>query len=1187
MRVTGFNLAEATAEEMYQRGGEQTADGILCKVKDLDSRWTHIRWTDEQMCDRTKNCENEMDEPDFCQKVVIVGSDARDGVYVTTSLDTYKQRNGSNIIFKEGNNRWVIAEGSSDAVAKYKSEESSELLLARGWHDDQGKELMPNLRIFDVDAKQVSVTGSGARNGTYRYHNATGAYKQLGGENWTFKEGGEMYKEEKAADHNGFICKVQDLSTGGNSSEEWTYIDTSNTDPRYCNDDPDCERGEDEPASCHKHSYIVTGSKDMNGVYSHSSGVDSKPNLYQEGDKLLLKRENRWVLLRGSSEEEAFAHYRSGESDTVPTNGWQSVFVEGKKEGKPCGKSMVDLRIFQVPSSNLATNHFETDEGLICHMPEEQSEEWLFIPKGDEKKRRCNGVCECGSCVDEDNCAFHEHLENVGFLVVRGLESEQDGVYELITDSNGNPGFFTHMTSLDWIIYKRGDFWALGNGSSPQNVTEKLSTEGEDVPKTGWHVSKTGWPVDIMRVNKVSKSFSKERMVKGDWEEDEGIICQGDNNQRLFIEKTGSDPFYCNKKKHCPETGMDESSCSIFVDLTFEQPIFSAFGAVGVGILLFFVFRKSLKGRGERKRHRKVGQRLRRSIDQIVDQARILKKKGNEPDSMKVDEEAYKELHETPGGLRALVGTGYSLLSHPGARHMLAKFIVKEEEKIHGEGNEEAWKECVRRKAGSNKKTAAFLDSIDEPGCLKKFKYKVAKVINWMTDHPENVDTMWAKLKSSVKSWVSLSFLPLLNITMHVFDYIKDGWMFNYLFRRLGFINPRCNLLHGLVYAYGASIGVAGVLMGFVVQTDSALLGFDPSTNWCCIAFVRLLLFILTPFLPIIVIMKAVELKGKKKEDLEAMYRDISIDATAKWERIRELDEEEQEVMEALSDLKMVECSTEAIVQFLLLVIFTFASVLLPTTSGLGLLKENNIYEWTFLVFSFLSTIVTVNKAILGAMDIRKNGQLDFKQKVVLGTSFTFQLLSHVFLIVPIALLALPLKDLPAADGSEDASLSPVQASILLSVPIILRWISIAVLHCCLAENETRFWGLTKRKRVLHVLANTWVTMPVRNNNMREQSHKGREMCWSMGLAGINILVTWAMTATLMKNKNPRFLPVSDFNSDNEFLLVGVLPSLFCYLAGCVFLLLHYKGFHPWRKVNTRAVLKEETPCWEEVRQSE
>ena len=72
------------------------------------------------------------------------------------------------------------------------------------------------------------------------------------------------------------------------------------------------------------------------------------------------------------------------------------------------------------------------------------------------------------------------------------------------------------------------------------------------------------------------------------------------------------------------------------------------------------MFRKWLLGRREPKMHQNMGrreieerlERLRKSIDQIVDQARILKKKGNAPDSMDVDEEAFKELHETPGGLR-------------------------------------------------------------------------------------------------------------------------------------------------------------------------------------------------------------------------------------------------------------------------------------------------------------------------------------------------------------------------------------------------------------------------------------------------------------------------------------------------------------------------------------------------------
>ena len=49
-----------------------------------------------------------------------------------TTSNIYKQINGGNIIFKAGNNRWVIAEGSNpnDSVAMYKSGESSELVSA-------------------------------------------------------------------------------------------------------------------------------------------------------------------------------------------------------------------------------------------------------------------------------------------------------------------------------------------------------------------------------------------------------------------------------------------------------------------------------------------------------------------------------------------------------------------------------------------------------------------------------------------------------------------------------------------------------------------------------------------------------------------------------------------------------------------------------------------------------------------------------------------------------------------------------------------------------------------------------------------------------------------------------------------------------------------------------------------------
>ena len=232
-------------------------------------------------------------------------------------------------------------------------------------------------------------------------------------------------------------------------------------------------------------------------------------------------------------------------------------------------------------------------------------------------ERRCNGVCDCGTCRDEEDCEFHKEFNNTGFLVVRGIEPQQNGVYQLVKDSNDNPQFFRHTNiEADFIIHRQDGGWALSRGLLPGNVTEVLYISSNwtfGISDPVWK-SRTKF-VDIMRVISVSNAFSNKEMLEGDTEKAEGIICKGENNQRLFIEKTGFDPFYCDRRNHCPKTGMDERSCSVLVDLTFEQPIFSAFGAVGVAILLFFVFRKSLKGRGEHKRHRKVGRRLRKSID--------------------------------------------------------------------------------------------------------------------------------------------------------------------------------------------------------------------------------------------------------------------------------------------------------------------------------------------------------------------------------------------------------------------------------------------------------------------------------------------------------------------------------------------------------------------------------------------
>ena len=141
--------------------------------------------------------------------------------------------------------------------------------------------------------------------------------------------------------------------------------------------------------------------------------------------------------------------------------------------------------------------------------------------------------------------------------------------------------------------------------------------------------------------------------------------------------------------------------------------------------------------------------------------------------------------------------------------------------------------------------------------------------------------------------------------------------------------------------------------MSVVFQINSGILGVQLDTE------LRILFFICSPVVPVTIIIKAVTLTTSQSE-LEAEWRRTPEKVADKWEKYRELEEENLEVMEAYSDMKMVECSTEAVPQFYFLVIFTIASVILPRTSGLGLLKDESGYSWAFLVFSLTMTYITI-----------------------------------------------------------------------------------------------------------------------------------------------------------------------------------------------------------------------------------
>ena len=108
----------------------------------------------------------------------------------------------------------------------------------------------------------------------------------------------------------------------------------------------------------------------------------------------------------------------------------------------------------------------------------------------------------------------------------------------------------------------------------------------------------------------------------------------------------------------------------------------------------------------------------------------------------------------------------------------------------------------------------------------------------------------------------------------------------------------------------------------------------------------------------------------------------------------------------------------------------------------------------------------------------------------------------------------------------------------------------------------------------------------MRQKGAQKQIRRGDEIRRSLVLAGLNILLTWALTLTALTGNL-----TSTLASDIEFYLwfPGV-SALLGHVLGSYFLYLYYQTSHPWRelfvwqrKEQIKEGVTEEVPRWEMV----
>ena len=380
--------------------------------------------------------------------------------------------------------------------------------------------------------------------------------------------------------------------------------------------------------------------------------------------------------------------------------------------------------------------------------------------------------------------------------------------------------------------------------------------------------------------------------------------------------------------------------------------------------------------------------------------------------------------------------------------------------------------------------------------------------------------------------------------------------------------------------------------MGLAIQFDNTVVNLDsfafPSFVW----LVRCVIFFATPLLPVVIILRALSLTTEKSK-LEAEWMRKQESIYKLYLRHSKLDREKRKVMKALADMKMVEVSTEGVPQLFILIVLTIFS---SNSECIGLLEDGEPWTIAFLVLSLLQTFMTIILSTIASINIRKGGQLDVKSQIVLGLSISCQLAAKLWIMVLIALAL--------TEPEEEGTLVDMTSGVLLLVlPIPIGWAATILLHTLL---KTGFWLLSTKDKLIHLLSTTWVNVPVRRMEDRDQRHKGKETLCALLLAGLNLVGTsaaLAITAALQTDHetdgpggpydpgdpdsyyDSYYDPYSPAGPGGPYGLGGpgvaavlhvMLPSLLFHLAGCGWLLLFEKTVHPWRHLGKE---REEGHC--------
>ena len=253
----------------------------------------------------------------------------------------------------------------------------------------------------------------------------------------------------------------------------------------------------------------------------------------------------------------------------------------------------------------------------------------------------------------------------------------------------------------------------------------------------------------------------------------------------------------------------------------------------------------------------------------------------------------------------------------------------------------------------------------------------------------------------------------------------------------------------------------------------------------------------------------------------------------------RDIDDQAIILRSMAASFILVEGTLESTPQLMIMFVFLF-----PDDTGF----RDVIIGDSFAIFvvNTMFTVVSVFNAAISYANVMKREQLGSWQKLLLFLSAAFQILTRLLPMIAMA------------------TAKNVRVTIVaLLLPVFFHWIIIGCLY--IAVPPLRFQLFSKEVSrldsaadlLLHVISNTFLSVPLRSLSDETQRRKGYEMVLLLVVNGLETLIIFFIGLGVFWNPdNPEL--------QSAVRICWILSPVF-FLLGCISLVLYYKFAHTWR----------------------